>query len=229
MPTHLVKEGVSIEALGLLLLVVLLPIVYLKWFDVALLQPKKVDPKYQIQYRMIITETPQAPGMINGIKINVGGVGITPQGTMAAVLASDTPTPSQTVTQLPTVAPGDLNYKLPVFGSYEGKEELTRSIRIKISWYWPPDGGINCDGHLSDCKHMASGELWEDMVGRAAACPTEIPFGSEISFEGYTWVCMDRGGAIVRVDDGAYWIDLLYPWVSEYSFGQEIDAVTNNW
>ena len=56
---------------------------------------------------------------------------------------------------------------------------------------------------------MASGEKWEDWVGRAAACPREWPFDTEIVLEGQErFLCKDRGGAIKYVD-GIPWIDLL--------------------
>jgi len=57
---------------------------------------------------------------------------------------------------------------------------------------------------------MASGQFWADWIGRAAACPAEYPFFTEIIISGHSWLCLDRGGAIVTTN-GIAWIDLLTP------------------
>jgi len=57
---------------------------------------------------------------------------------------------------------------------------------------------------------MASGERWEDWYGRAAACPKELPFWTNIVLPGgESFYCLDRGGRIVTSADGTMWIDLL--------------------
>ncbi len=79
---------------------------------------------------------------------------------------------------------------------------------LKISWYDPRLGGVNCDG---DCSTMASGvKVTPDRYGRTAACIPEwtrarkvivIPGAGE--FE-----CLDTGGAIKEHPD-FIWIDLM--------------------
>jgi hypothetical protein len=82
----------------------------------------------------------------------------------------------------------------------------------RMSHYWPPLGGVNCavfrDGQC--VSRMASGLRWEDWVGRAAACPVELPFWTLVTLPGgEEFFCLDRGGKIVTTGDGALWIDLL--------------------
>ncbi|MDA0991522.1 MAG: hypothetical protein O3A51_12320 [Verrucomicrobia bacterium] len=58
---------------------------------------------------------------------------------------------------------------------------------------------------------MASGEMWERWIGRAAACPSEVPFWTTVVLPGgEEFVCLDRGGKIVTEAGTEYlWIDLL--------------------
>jgi hypothetical protein len=57
---------------------------------------------------------------------------------------------------------------------------------------------------------MASGLPWEEWVGRAAACPAELPFGTTVELPGgETFTCLDRGGKVVTTAAGELWIDLL--------------------
>jgi hypothetical protein len=82
----------------------------------------------------------------------------------------------------------------------------------KISHYWPPLGGPNCAVFRNgQCiSNMASGLPWHTWVGRAAACPAELPFWTVITLPGgESFVCLDRGGKIVTTDAGEIWIDLL--------------------
>lgn len=81
-----------------------------------------------------------------------------------------------------------------------------------ISHYWPPLGGVNCatfkDGQC--VSNMASGLPWWAWVGRAAACPAELPFWTTVTLPGgETFVCLDRGGKVVTTAAGEIWIDLL--------------------
>lgn len=70
---------------------------------------------------------------------------------------------------------------------------------------------------------MASGYPWQDWMEYAIACPFELPFGTKIIVEGKReWMCMDRGGAIVKEGD-VYWIDQLTPY-PEYVFGSVVPA-----
>ena len=77
---------------------------------------------------------------------------------------------------------------------------------LKISWYDPILGGINCD---HDCSVMATGvKVTEDRYGRTAACIQEWT-GRTVVIEGLgEFKCLDRGGAIVE-HEGYIWIDLL--------------------
>lgn len=64
---------------------------------------------------------------------------------------------------------------------------------------------------------MASGERWQEWVGRAAACPPEWPFGTVVALDGREWVCLDRGRRVV-FEAGIPWVDLLTP-VPLYPYG----------
>ncbi len=82
----------------------------------------------------------------------------------------------------------------------------------KISHYWPPLGGVNCAQFVGGrcISRMASGLPWEEWIGRAAACPVELPFGTEVELPGgETFTCLDRGGKVVTTAAGELWIDLL--------------------
>jgi hypothetical protein len=82
----------------------------------------------------------------------------------------------------------------------------------KISHYWPPLGGVNCAVFTGGkcISKMASGLPWEQWVGRAAACPAELPFGTAVELPGgETFYCLDRGGKVVTTAAGELWIDLL--------------------
>jgi len=67
-------------------------------------------------------------------------------------------------------------------------------------------------------SRMASGLPWENWVGKAVACPEEFPFGTVFIIDGRRWVCLDRGGAISRINETTIWLDML---VSEplYRYG----------
>ena len=71
---------------------------------------------------------------------------------------------------------------------------------------------------------MASGERWQDWIGRAAACPREWPFWTEIVLPGgERFYCLDRGGKIVYGLDGIPFVDLLVQ-VPPVSFGTIVDV-----
>jgi hypothetical protein len=98
-------------------------------------------------------------------------------------------------------------------------------VQVHVSHYWPPLGGPNCSRFVAgQClSRMASGERWQDWVGRAAACPPEWPFGTVIILPGgERFECQDRGGKIVYGADGLPWIDLLVE-VAPVNYG---DVVT---
>ena len=77
---------------------------------------------------------------------------------------------------------------------------------LKISWYDPALGGINC---MDPCDQMATGvKVTEDRYGRTAACIREWT-GRTVVIEGLgEFECLDRGGAIVE-HESYIWIDLL--------------------
>lgn len=120
----------------------------------------------------------------------------TPRKTLAVAEAPASPTPMATATRTPTPLPE------PTPISFEGF--------VRVSDYWPPDGGTNCAYFVGGvCKsRMASLERWQEWVGIAAACPMEWPFGTLVKIEDRTWICLDRGGAI-EYRKGIPYIDLL--------------------
>ena len=82
----------------------------------------------------------------------------------------------------------------------------TNDKPLKISWYDPLLGGINCD---HDCTTMASGvKVTEDRYGNTAACLREW-MGAYVVIPGLgEFQCLDTGGAIVEHPTFIY-IDLL--------------------
>ena len=147
--------------------------------------------------------------------------------------ATATPTAKPTATVEPQKVKGNFingGYGVPPIDLfvYHGGETWAdagawpgETTTLKISYYWPPYGGINAG---ADPDHMASGKNWADWIGRAAACPAEWPLGTELLIYGHVWVCWDRGGAIVK-ESGYAWVDLLTP-VMPYGlqFGSEISG-----
>jgi len=102
------------------------------------------------------------------------------------------------------------------------------TMTIRISYYWPPLGGINCDTNPDgspECEQMANGERWDNQVGQVVACPVEIPLGTLIKINDRVLTCKDRGGEIVQNSDGSYWIDVLYPSMPwGYKYGDYVQA-----
>jgi len=99
---------------------------------------------------------------------------------------------------------------LPPAGRYrmDGQNEMVVYAKdYKISFYFPPYGGINCNGRYA-CSYTASGKRVMEGVGYYAACPPSLPFGTKIIILGKEWICEDRGGAITEE-----WLDLLYPYM----------------
>lgn len=85
-------------------------------------------------------------------------------------------------------------------------------VMARLSSYWPPLGSVNCFRFVAgQCiSPTASGEPWQDWVGRGAACVPEWPFGTVITLPGgERFTCVDRGGAIKIGADNVPWIDLL--------------------
>lgn len=139
-----------------------------------------------------------------------------------------TPAPVPTSIPFPTATPaivviGEGIYIPDKVGGVFVPPSAGSDIDIKLSWYWPPFGGINCGGN---CELMANGENWRGYVGRSVACPLEFPFGTIFQVEGAFFMCRDRGGDI-KIIDGVAWLDFLYPGspFPAYGFGQVLDAV----
>ena len=99
---------------------------------------------------------------------------------------------------------------LAVIGLVGGVGGLPEPQEIRYSHYWPAAGGASCARFVGgECvSRMASGERWQDWIGRGAACPPEYPFWTEIEVAGQEWVCLDRGGKVVT-RDGVPFIDFL--------------------
>lgn len=98
----------------------------------------------------------------------------------------------------------DQNGRTLNFLDWQSSQRQTKPL--KISWYDPILGGINCD---SDCSTMATGaKVTEERYGNTAACIREWT-GRTVVIEGLgEFECLDRGGAIVE-HEGYIWIDLL--------------------
>ena len=106
------------------------------------------------------------------------------------------------------------------------KEKDAVTVKAKISHYWPAWGGPNCARFVGgEClSRMASGKKWQDFIDRAAACPSEYPFGTRFTLpDGSEWVCLDRGGAIVTDHRGVIWLDLLTK-KSPWPYGTIVEA-----
>ena len=91
---------------------------------------------------------------------------------------------------------------------------IGRTYRLRLSHYWPALGGTNC--HATEwvdgkCNTQLAGKPWLEWAGIGAACPKEIPAGTEISIAalGRSVICVDQGGAIEVVADGSFFIDLI--------------------
>jgi len=97
--------------------------------------------------------------------------------------------------------------------------------QVRLSHYTPWTGGTNCSQFVNGrCQsRMASGQRWEDWIGRAAACVPEWPFWTVFVLDDREWVCLDRGSAIVYGSDGIPYVDLL---VEEppYPFGSVVEV-----
>ena len=140
-------------------------------------------------------------------------------------------TPSATITN--TTVPSKTSTPQPFIYS-PGIDPLADTIvpvqeyRARISYYWPPLGGINCDviNGEEECGQVASGRYWHyEGVGRWLACPAEFPFGTLFLINGFVWECQDRGGAIIKMTDGTLWLDLLYPYMPyQWTWGDTVNV-----
>lgn len=90
------------------------------------------------------------------------------------------------------------------FLEWQASQRQTKPL--KISWYDPALGGINC---MEPCDQMATGvKVTEDRYGNTAACIADWT-GRTVVIAGLgEFECLDRGGAIIE-HEGYIWIDLL--------------------
>jgi hypothetical protein len=104
---------------------------------------------------------------------------------------------------------------------------------VRISRYDPQLGGTNCfrwDHVNNTCaSNTADGSDWRLGFEQWAACAPEWPFGTIFEIGSHRWVCKDRGGKIVKIND-VYWVDLLSKNLSQYglAFG-DVTTVSVWW
>ena len=98
----------------------------------------------------------------------------------------------------------DQNGRTLNFLDWQSSQRQTKPL--KISWYDPQLGGINC---MEPCDQMATGvKVTEDRYGKTAACIADWT-GRTVVIPGLgEFECLDRGGAIIE-HEGYIWIDLL--------------------
>ncbi len=181
-------------------------------------------------YALSIVKEPTQPAYIIENTINVV---ITPQPTNI-IEAQPTYTLYPTYTPYPEnivpdgyIKPSELwpeNKPLPALGLDGFYQDKGEEITLKLSYYWPPLGGINCDiiNGFEECRFLSNGLDFRDFVGKTVACPVEFDLGDIVCFDGYCFVCQDRGGAIVK-ENNSYWIDILYPYLPDgYFWSQEV-------
>lgn len=123
---------------------------------------------------------------------------------LTATVAAYTPTPQPTGTPQPTQAPVVVEVQYPTELPQDTYSQVAR-----LSYYWPPLGGINAD---HDLFSTADGSSWIKRVEQGekiVACPPEYPFGTRFKIHGDVWTCYDRGGAIITAPEGYIWLDML--------------------
>ncbi len=151
-------------------------------------------------------------GVIVGTVIYIGGlfaprpVVAAPEPTLAATLpppdvSTVLPPPPPTATTAPTATAEPI-------------------LRARISHYYPAWGppncisanwdGVKCSSLLSDGQAY---EHWSYFENWGMACPGEFPLGTKMALDADfgtgIWTCVDRGGAIQRLPDGTFFLDLL--------------------
>jgi hypothetical protein len=228
----LLVDGVNLSAIGLVLLIVAIPILWFRALNNTFLHPKPregyVLPDVYLPTAqgdaygegLLFSDMPQGSitdldrtptARPDGLPTSTPTVVPTPR-PLHEVLASPTARPTATPAGVYTGGYGNVPIDIHTYpgGSvYASLSQLPgEEMTAVISYYYPPYGGINCAG---SCDTMANGAFWADWIGRAAACPASWPFGTSVYIFGRSWICMDRGGAIVENDDGSVWIDLLSP------------------
>jgi len=151
--------------------------------------------------------------------------------------ATATPGPTQTATLEQTLVPVSPTAEIAVLplpdglqGSYQSPAEFcfnctVYQVPVRFTSYRPWEGGINCFTFQNGyCESAMSSELrWENFVGIAAACPPEWPLGTWVEAPGIgAWVCLDRGGAVLCVDEVCV-VDILAESIGDLD-GQTITA-----
>ena len=124
------------------------------------------------------------------------------------IVAAFTPTPEPTATAQPTQAPQEVIVEVVM---PTAQVQDTYQIVARLSYYWPPLGGINAD---HDLFTTADGTSWIKRVEQGEkilACPPEYPFGTRFIIHDEVWTCYDRGGDIVTKPEGYIWLDMLAP------------------
>lgn len=86
----------------------------------------------------------------------------------------------------------------------QAEESKGRMVNLLITYYG------DTPSQTSGYGVMANGE--KPHYG-AIACPKEIPIGSELKFNGKTFICKDRGNPkyICQLSDGTYRVDIFIP------------------
>ena len=123
---------------------------------------------------------------------------------LTATVGAYTPTPAPTATPQPPQAPVVVEVQYPTELPQDTYSQVAR-----LSYYWPPLGGINAD---HDLFSTADGSSWIKRVEQGekiVACPPEYPFGTRFKIHGDVWTCYDRGGAIITAPEGYIWLDML--------------------
>ena len=70
----------------------------------------------------------------------------------------------------------------------------------------------------------ASGEAWYNWIDKGCACPQEFPFYTKFIIDEREWICIDRGGGIVMINNNTFWLDLLTPY-HDYNYGDIVEVI----
>ena len=78
--------------------------------------------------------------------------------------------------------------KLEEFKAEEVEQQKIQEIKVEVSFYCPCSYCCDSETHI-----MANGE---QVYEGAIAAPEELPFGTQLEFDGQVWTVCDRGGFI---------------------------------
>ena len=122
----------------------------------------------------------------------------------------------------------DVQLNKPVPPTPTVEPTVEPQLRARLSYYWPPNLGPNChpdnvvNGECTSWLTDGSGRWhhwsWWHEKYATVACPSEFPLGTKFYIPELknTYLCIDRGGLIHRLDDGSFRLDLLQrepPWI----------------